>query len=81
MLTKQEKTGRVTTLNELVHNLMSAFILEILCFILLPFKARHAVFISITSANRTWRFNTAIIKAHNPETVQSFSYPNNRVML
>jgi len=40
--TKWEKSGRVTTLNELVDNLMSAFILEI-CFILLPFKARHSV--------------------------------------
>jgi hypothetical protein len=37
------KTGRVTTLNELAHNLMSAFILEIY-FILLPYKARHMRF-------------------------------------
>jgi hypothetical protein len=41
---KQKKLG-VTTLNELVHNLVSVFILEI-CFILLPFKAGHPVLVA-----------------------------------
>jgi hypothetical protein len=40
-----KKTGRVTTLNEVAHSLISAFILMVYCFILLPFfKARHPVF-------------------------------------
>jgi len=36
------KAERVATLNELAHNLMSAFISEI-CFILLLFKAAHPI--------------------------------------
>jgi hypothetical protein len=47
-LDQVEKTGRVTTLNELAYNLMSAFILAI-CFILLPFKARHPVLYAVTT--------------------------------
>jgi hypothetical protein len=39
----EKKVGKVTTLNELAHNLMSAFILGI-HFILLLFKATHPVF-------------------------------------
>jgi len=47
------KTGRVTTLNELAHNLMSAFILEIY-FILLSFKAWLPIWKWIR-ASRLWR--------------------------
>jgi len=42
-LTKWDKTGRVTTLNELAHNLMPACISEV-HFILLPFKPGHPVY-------------------------------------
>jgi hypothetical protein len=44
-LTKQGKSGKVTTLNELALNVISAFISEI-CFILLSFKAGHTVYMS-----------------------------------
>jgi hypothetical protein len=37
----EENTVRVTTLNELVSNLLSTFISEMQHFILLPFKAGH----------------------------------------
>jgi hypothetical protein len=46
---KQKRTGGVTTLNEIVYNLISAFISEI-CFTLLPFKAGHSVFHSALSS-------------------------------
>jgi hypothetical protein len=44
-LNKAEKTEKVTTLNEVDHNLMSAYISEIY-FVLLSFKAGHSVYYS-----------------------------------
>jgi hypothetical protein len=39
----QVESGRVTTLNELAHNLMLASTSEIQCFTSLPFKDRHPI--------------------------------------
>jgi len=55
------KGERVTTLNELVHSLISASVPEVQCFILLPFEAVHSVdLIKVCNFNleyfSIWRF-------------------------